>query len=282
MWLYPFSFIPGARAPEKPAPIAVFIHGAFVTPACWNDFRQPFDAAGFRCLAPAWPGFDRSVETLRREPPDSPLGSLSLQEITDHYARIIATLDAPPLLVGHSIGGLVVQMLLARGLGAAGVALAPAPFAGLLPDPVSLSAALQVGMGWRGWHRTYEIERSLFDTLVANTIPPERRAELFSMTVPSPGRLYGEAATGTGTFLWTPARRSPLLMVAGSEDRLVSPALVQSAWLCQKFAPGPAEFYLQDGACHLLICGKTGQDLATRVTGWALAHGIAGGELREG
>lgn len=256
--------------------MAVFIHGAWMTPACWDLFRDVFEAAGFDTLAPAWPGFDQPAAVLRAEG-DARIGGLSITDITDHYARIINGLETPPLLVGHSYGGLIVQLLLSRGLGAAGVALAPAPFAGLLPDPVSLGSALLVGAEWRGWNRTYGIARDVFDKRVANTLPPQLRTQIYDASVPSPGRLYGEAATGLGTFVWPPARRAPLLMVAAGEDRLVAPALVRSAWQWQRFAAARADYELAEGVCHLLIVEDKGRDVAARAIAWANRH-LAGAQ----
>lgn len=258
---------------ETPRPTVLFVHGAWLTPACWDAFRQPFDAAGFHTLAPAWPGLDRPVAELRAKP-DPGFASLSVSEITSHYARIIAALDTPPLLVGHSFGGLIVQLLLARGLGAAGAVLSPAPFAGLWPDPVSLESAVRVGLGWQGWDQTYGIARDLFDERVANTLPPDRRTEIYEATVPSPGRIYGEAATGLGTALWLPARRAPLLLIAAGEDKLVAPALVRRAWQWQRIAPARTDYELAPGLSHLLIFEPGGQQVAGRVIAWAAENGI--------
>jgi hypothetical protein len=89
----------------------------WVTRACWDPFVSFFEAQGYRCLAPAWPGKDRSVEAIRSDP--SPLAGLGIGEIVDHYERIVRELDGPPILIGHSFGGLFVDLLLDRGLGRA-------------------------------------------------------------------------------------------------------------------------------------------------------------------
>ncbi len=91
----------------------VFIHGAWVTPKCWESFDGFFRDRGFATLAPAWPGKERSIEAIRSDP--SALAGLGIAEIVDHYERIIRALPEPPILVGHSFGGLFVQILLDRG-----------------------------------------------------------------------------------------------------------------------------------------------------------------------
>src|SRR5690242_15344221 len=112
----------------------VFVHGAWVTPGCFDRFGMRFEARGHPCLAPAWPYDDRPVEELRADPAPE-LAHQGVTEIVDHYDRIVRAQPEPPILVGHSFGGLFVQMLLDRGLGAAGVALDPAPPRGVLAGP---------------------------------------------------------------------------------------------------------------------------------------------------
>jgi len=90
----------------------VFIHGMYMTPLCWGQWVSRFQAKGYQCLAPAWPGRDQPVGTLRKIHPDPQLGQLTLRAVVQHLARIILALDEKPVLVGHSMGGLIVQLLL--------------------------------------------------------------------------------------------------------------------------------------------------------------------------
>ncbi len=115
-----------------PTPI-VFIHGMFVTPRCWKPWIERFTAAGHDCLAPAWPLHDAAPEELRRRHPDAALGALGIPDLLADLTRVIAGCPRPPVLVGHSLGGLLVQLLLQKGLGAAGVAIDSAPPKGVVP-----------------------------------------------------------------------------------------------------------------------------------------------------
>src|SRR5712691_2991488 len=107
---------------QKPA--IVLIHGMWMTPLSWEHWIDHYTDRGHHVLAPAWPGLDAEPEELRRDP--SPLRGLGIAEIVDHYDKIIRGLDRPPIIIGHSFGGLHTQLLLNRGLGAAGVALSTA------------------------------------------------------------------------------------------------------------------------------------------------------------
>ena len=120
--------------------VAIFITGAWMHTSSWDKFRSAFETAGYSTSAPAWPYLDGDPNALRAHP-DKRLGSLTLQQIVAHYQTIIGNLPEQPLIVGHSFGGLIAQLLLDRGLGVAGIALDPAPIAGVIPGPVSLMAA---------------------------------------------------------------------------------------------------------------------------------------------
>src|ERR1700712_4881944 len=119
----------------------ILIHGAWLASNSWDDFAAYFGARGYAVTAPEWPRKAPDVAGQRGEAVTD-LAGLGVEEIVDHYAALIDTLDEPPVLVGHSFGGLFVEMLLDRGLGVAGVALDPAPFKGILRvEPSELKAA---------------------------------------------------------------------------------------------------------------------------------------------
>ena len=125
----------------------IFIHGAFMSAESWDPWRQRFEARGYKTVAPAWPFLDHSVDDLQHAP-DPRFGRLGIAEIVDNYAAVIREQGQPPILVGHSFGGLFVQMLLDRGLGAAGVAIDPAP-----PKGVPLSQRIRAGRPCRAKRR---------------------------------------------------------------------------------------------------------------------------------
>ncbi|MGE0282840.1 MAG: esterase/lipase family protein [Rhizobiaceae bacterium] len=91
----------------------LLIHGAWLTPAIWKPWIDRYEAQG-HTVAPAWPFMDRPVAELRRALHPE-LGKLTLGKIVDHYAAIMAAQPEKPILIGHSYGGLIVQMLRERG-----------------------------------------------------------------------------------------------------------------------------------------------------------------------
>ncbi len=259
--------------PSTKSKTVVFIHGAWMTPASWDNFRARFEADGYTVLAPAWPYMDRPVADLRTNPHPR-FGSLTVGQITDHYQAIIETLPEAPLLVGHSFGGLIVQLLLDRGVGAAGIAIDPAPIGGVIPGPVPLMAALPVIARLNGWNRPFVLTRKAFDKTFANTAPEAMRAaEYERLVVPSPGRIFYQAASWISTFVNTRARKQPLLIVVGDKDRTVTPALARAAYNRQKKAAARTDFHVFAGLSHFLIAEPGWEAVADYAIGWADANG---------
>ena len=126
----------------------VFITGAFVHHSCWDEWKKYFERAGFNTLAPPWPFKDASPEALRNSHPNPEIASNRLATLIDHYERIIKQLPENPILIGHSIGGLIVQVLLQRGLGSAGVAIHSVPPRGIITFKASF---LKAGWGPLGF-----------------------------------------------------------------------------------------------------------------------------------
>src|SRR4051812_37338806 len=107
--------------PAGSTPTIVLVHGFWVTPRSWEPWIERFEAAGHRVIAPAYPGFEVEVEALNADP--TPNEQLTVPAIIEHLESVVDELDEPPILMGHSAGGVMVQLLMDRGRGAAGVAI---------------------------------------------------------------------------------------------------------------------------------------------------------------
>ncbi|WP_146648181.1 alpha/beta hydrolase [Labilithrix luteola] len=247
----------------------MFIHGAWLTPASWDLFRSRFEAAGFDTIAPAWPLEHMPIERLRNDPhPD--LGKLTVGKIVDHYEKLVRALPEAPILVGHSYGGLFTQMLLDRGLGAAGVALDPVPFRGVLPTPRALWSALPAYMHWGSWSRPVSMSFERFTKDFAQTLPADQmRAAFDKYIVPTPGRLYYQAALaiGTGIHVGNPDR-APLLLMAGESDVTIEPSMVRAAFEKQKKSPSRTSFMSFGGRSHFLFAEPGWEEVADAAIDW--------------
>lgn len=191
----------------------------------WDPWRRRFEARGYTCVAPAWPFLDHAVEDLQRAP-DPRFGKLGIEEIVDNYASIIREFEVPPILIGHSFGGLFVQMLLDRGLGAAGVAIDPAPPKGVLPGANAVRASLPVLLAWGSWESVRHMSFKNFQWGWVHTLSePEQRAAYDAHVIPTSGRIFLQALLAPLTDVtkvnYRNSLRAPLLIIAGALDRTV-------------------------------------------------------------
>jgi pimeloyl-ACP methyl ester carboxylesterase len=252
----------------------VFVHGAWVTPLCWEPFIRFFRARGYTCLAPPWPYHDRPVEELRRSPSPE-LARLGASGIVGDFERIIRGLGEPPVLIGHSFGGLWVQLLLDRGLGCAGVAIDSAPPRGVLPlhwtSVRSNAAVLLTAMPHSVTRLTVEQFRYAF----AHTIPVgEVRAVFERHVVPETRRIFFQAAISIldpGSPMrvdFGNPRRAPLLLVAGSDDHIVPAAQNRSNFAKYRGSQARTDFKEFPGRTHWIIGQEGWEEVAGYVAQW--------------
>jgi pimeloyl-ACP methyl ester carboxylesterase len=218
------------------SPPVVLIHGLWLNPVSWQHWVERYTAAGHQVQAPGWPGMDTSVELLNEDP--SPMNGLGVGEVADHYEKIIDTLPEEPVLMGHSFGGLVVQLLLSRGRGAAGVAIHPAPVKGVLRVPVSsVRAAFPVLSNPATRQRTVALTPGQWHYAFCNTLSREDSDVLYrTYHVPAPGRPLFQAVTAnvdphaaTRVDYRKPDRAPLLLIGSDGTDHTVPGSLVREA-----------------------------------------------------
>ena len=171
----------------------VLIHGLWLTPRSWEGWKARFEQRGHEVLAPAWPRMEREVEALRRDP--SVMNGLGVTEVVDHYDSIIRGLDTQPVIMGHSFGGLITELLLDRGLGAAGVAISPAQVKGVLHLPPA-----QIRTVWPALRnpanrkKTVPLTPKQFHFRFTNTMNDADAAAAYERYyVPGPGRVLFQA-----------------------------------------------------------------------------------------
>jgi pimeloyl-ACP methyl ester carboxylesterase len=265
-----------ASEPAKTETI-LLIHGMWMTPLSWEHWVSRYTDQGHNVVAPAWPGLDAEPEQLRRDP--SPLRNLDMRDVIAHYEKIIGELDRPPIIIGHSFGGLFAQLLLDRGLGAAGVTLGTGAPKGVLRLPFSTLRAAWPALGNpRNLKKEAPLTQKQFHWCFTNALSREESDAVYERYyIPGSSRPFFQAGFAnfnpkavTKVDYRNPAR-PPLLLVTGTEDRICPPSVNKANFKKQSHAPSATEHKEYPGRCH--FPGQDGwEEVADFVLPWAAEH----------
>jgi len=257
----------------------VLVHGLWMTPRSWEHWVAYYEARGLTVLTPGYPGFEVEVEALRENP--QVISDLTVPQVVDHLAAVVEALPRPPVIMGHSFGGTLTQLLLARGLGAAGVVIDSAPTEGVRVTPPSQVRSLFPALkNPANRHRPVGFTPEEFHYAFTNTLSEEdSRAVWERYAIPAPGAWvwdYGLIANykpgHQETWVDYSADRAPLLFVAGGQDHIMPASVNRSNARHYQSSPALTEFYEFPERDHW-TCGAPGWEaVADHALEWALAN----------
>ena len=248
-----------------------------MTPRSWEGWVEHYQAKGHRVLTPAYPGFDIEVEALRENP--QVIADLTVPETVDHLAGVIEGLDSPPIIMGHSFGGTLTQLLLARGLGAAGVVINSAPTEGVRVSPLSQAKSLFPALkNPANIHRAVGFTADEFHYAFANTLSAEdSKAAWERYAIAAPGNwvwAYGVIANfkpgHQETWVDYSQDRAPLLFIGGEKDHIMPPSVNKSNAKHYRKSPAVTEYYEFEGRDHWTCAAPGWEAVADHALDWAL------------
>ena len=268
----------GMTSTPAPPDTIVLIHGLWMTSRSWEGWTQRYRDRGYTVVDAGWPGLDADVDTLRRDP--APIADLTITKIVDHYASLISALDRPPIIIGHSFGGAFTQVLLDRGLGAAGVAIASAAVKGVNRLPFStLRTGWPILKNPANKRRAVAINARQFHYRFTNHLTIEESVPLYERyCVPAAGHVLfeGAAANFSGKAAtkidFSNNDRAPLLFMAGSIDHVSPPSIVKSNVKKYRKSTAITDYQEHEGRSHFTVAQDGWEAVADGALEWALAH----------
>lgn len=201
----------------------VFVTGAFVNSSSWDDWRLYFEAKGYKTIAPAWPFKNASTSELRkRQPHDTDLAKLTLNEVIDHYIKAVKSFPEKPIVIGHSLGGLMTQIIVNRDLAAAGVAIHPVPPLGVFPYEFSFLRAGWKALGlFTSLKKTYLMSFKDWQYAFVNGMALQDQLDAYEKyTIPESKTVARGGLTSAAKVDFLKPH-PPLLITSGSEDTII-------------------------------------------------------------
>jgi pimeloyl-ACP methyl ester carboxylesterase len=261
----------GSQSPDT----ILFIHGLWMTPRSWENWAARYESRGYKTLAPSWPGLEGEVEALNQD--STPLTKLDVPKIVDDYERIIRGLDSPPIIIGHSLGGTIMQLLIDRGRGAAGIGVSPGTVKGIRDLPLStLKSSMPVlGNPFNRGNAT-PLNAKQFHYAFGNTLSREESDKIYQRYhVPAANRVLFQVAfsnltPGTAVKVdFGRANRAPMLFIAAADDHVVPAKVVRKNAL--KYKGVPVDFKEFAGRPHF-PGGPGWEEVADYALNWATEH----------
>ncbi len=244
----------------------IFVHGMFQNPRSWEKWISFFAARGYDCIAPAWPLHDGDPAQLRANPPAG-LGALTLEQVTASIEGQVLQLDNP-IMIGHSVGGLITQIMLNRGHLAAGVAISSvAPNAMLDFDWGFFKNAVTITNPLKG-NEIFEMDAATFHSAFANTLSEQQAAAEFGRTATHDSRNVLRGCMGPDGRIDLEKAHRPLLLIGGEKDEIIPAHLNQKNAEAYEDKCSVTQFREFSNRSHYM-CGEPGwEDVASTAATW--------------
>lgn len=243
------------------------IHGGWGGPWCWENYKGFYEEEGYRCVTTTLRFHDMDP----KDAPDPRLGTTSLLDYAEDLEQEIQQLGVEPIVMGHSMGGLLAQILASRGLAKALVLLTPLSPAGIMAlTPSVIKSFWSAQTTWAFWKKPM---RQKFDEAVysiLHLLPPDEQRETYDKFVYESGRAGAEI----GYWFFDPQGASrvddskvtcPVLVIAGTEDRITPASVVRQ--VAKKYEAVSTYKEFEDHA-HMVVAEPGWQEIAEYAADW--------------
>ncbi|RDC56368.1 alpha/beta fold hydrolase [Pedobacter chinensis] len=247
----------------------IFITGAFVGNNSWTNWKQYFEDKGYTVFVPAWPFKDDSPEILRNRHPDADIASLRLTQLVEHYATIAAQLTEEPILIGHSLGGLIVQLLLQKQIGVAGVAIHSVPPQGVISFEWSFIKSVFNPLGFfTSAKKTYLMSFPEWQYAFTNGMPHEEQLTSYDEYVVPESKLVLRDGLTSAAKIDFKKPHAPLLILSGSIDHIMPASLNYSNYRKYKHKGSVTDYMEFEGSNHFVLGQPTWRNEAEFTARW--------------
>jgi pimeloyl-ACP methyl ester carboxylesterase len=251
---------------KKPNTI-VLIHGMFVNNTSWSEWKSFFEEKGFTVYAPANPGHEGKPAELRKSIHPQ-LEQTGFEDVVMNIVKLIDTLPEKPIVIGHSMAGLVVQKLIEMDKVYAGISINGAPPKNVIP-PFSTVKIVWPAMNFFKGNEAYLGSKDWYNRAFFNTLPVSERENAFNqIAVPESRKIGRDTVLKSFSNVNFGKVHQPLLFIAGEKDTIFAPSLTKRIAARYKHKGSIVDYKEFVGRSHF-ICGEQGwQEVASYVLNW--------------
>lgn len=247
----------------------LLIHGAFVTNKTWEEWIPYFEDEGYRVISPAWPYKDASVAVLKGRQPDERIASTTLPQLVDHYSKIIAALPEKPIVIGHSLGGLLVQLLLQKNIVEAGVAIHSVPPQGITTFAFSFFRSTFKPLGFfTSTKKSHLMSLSEWKYAFTNGMSEEEQKATYESYAVPESKLVIRAGLTSAAKVDFKKPHAPLLFISGSEDHIMPASLNMSNFEAYEDEASVTNYKEFHGRNHFVLGLPTWREEADYILNW--------------
>lgn len=253
---------------ENPKTI-LFITGAFVSNESWDEWRDFYENKGYKTVAPPWPYKNDTAEKLRKRHPNPEIASIRLQQLLDYFEEIARSFSEKPIIIGHSIGGLIAQILNQKGLAAAAIAIHSVPPQGIMSFKFSF---LKAGWGPLGFFtstkKTFLMTFSQWQYAFTNDMPFElQKSGYEELAIPESKLVVRDTITSVAKIDFSKPHH-PLLLIAGDNDHTIPHQLNQKNFKKYTDKNSITDYKLFPGRNHFVLGQPGWQEIAIYISEW--------------
>lgn len=253
----------------------VLIHGAFVHYSGWDDWKTYLESKGYNVVVRPWPEKESSPEVLRGQHPNSPIANIRLMQVINHYDAIVRALPEKPIIIGHSAGGLITQVLVNRGLAAAGVCIHPVPPQGVIPYEFSFLKSGGAALGlFTSTKKDYLMSFSTWQYAFTNGMPLDEQKKTYEISVVPESKLLVRDGLTSDAYVDFKKPHPPLLFIAGTADHIMPSTLTHRIYnQYARYKNSVTELKEYHGYNHYAVADKKiWKEYADYTLNWLAAH----------
>lgn len=251
----------------------IFITGAFVSHSCWEEWILFFQSKGYKTVAPPWLYKNETACGLRNLESESKVSFIRLKNLLDYYTKIIEQLPEKPILIGHSYGGLLTQLLVEKELATAAIFIHSFPPQGIMSLKLSFYKAVWASFGFfTSAKKPYLISFQKWQHDFTNGMSIEEQQDTYEKFAVPESKLAIRDILTSQVKIDFRKKHVPILFISGTEDKITPASLNYSNFQRYKNIESIKLYKEFKGHNHFIPVHKNWKKTADFIKDWLQVH----------